>query len=245
MMFGTHPENQLLSTLPPGDIELLQRHLRGAVLHAQSLLFETGDSVTRAYFPHTGAVSLVVGVANGQMIETAIVGRNGMIGGFGVLDPQPATCTAMVQIEGAAASIEIEVLRRLAGERPSIRNLLLRHEQALLAQTQQIAACNALHSLEARFGRWLLSARDACGGTPLAATQESIAELLGVRRTSICLVAHTMQQAGLIRTRRGHIDILDEGALRDSACECYAQTAIHAARLLGPDHTRSSDAIMA
>jgi CRP-like cAMP-binding protein len=236
MLFSGQPENQLLSTFPPEDIELLRRHLRGVVLPAQSLLFQTGDAVTRAYFPYKGAVSLVVGLANGQIIETAMVGRNGMLGGFAALDPQPAACTAMVQIEGAAASIDIEVLRQLVRERESIRTLLLRHEQALLAQTQQNAACNAVHSLEARFCRWLLSARDACGGAPLAATQESIAELLGVRRTSICLVANTMQQAGFIRTRRGHIDVLDEKALRECACECYEQTAMHTARLLSPDH---------
>jgi CRP-like cAMP-binding protein len=244
-MFGNHLDNQLLAAIPIEDFELLRRHLRSSVLAAQSVLFAAGDAITRAYFPQKGAISLVVAVASGQMIETAMVGRNGIVGGFAALEPQPASYTAVVQIEGTAATIDIELLRQLAGARVSIRSLLLRHEGALLAQTQQIAACNALHSLEARFCRWLLAARDACGGGPLGATQESIAELLGVRRTSICLVAHTMQQAGLIRTRRGHIDILDEAALRQSACECYGHIAAHAARLANPDQQPATRAKIA
>ena len=225
-------DNLILSTLPADDFDQLRRHLRNIVLPSQLVLFTAGDAVTRAYFPQKGAISLVVALSGGQTIETAMVGRNGIVGGFAALEPQPASYTALVQIEGTAASIDIEILRQLASSHEAIRTLLLRHEWTLLAQTQQIAACNALHSLEARLSRWLLAARDACGGSPLAATQESIAELLGVRRTSICLVAHTMQQAGLIRTRRGHIDILDEGGLRQTACECYAHTAAHQARLV-------------
>ena len=232
-MLGSHLDNQLLATLPADDFELLRRHLRNSVMTSQSVLFSAGETITRAYFPQKGAVSLVVALAGGQTIETAMVGRNGIVGGFAAIDPRPAACTAVVQIEGTAAAIDIEVLRQLASARESIRSLVLRNECGLLAQAQQIAACNAVHSLEARFCRWLLAARDACGGGPLAATQESIAELLGVRRTSICLVAHTMQQSGLIRTRRGHIDILDESALKQSACECYGHTAAHQASLLG------------
>jgi CRP-like cAMP-binding protein len=231
-------ENWLLSTLPPEDFELMRRNLRRSLLPARSVLFAAGDSPTRAYFPQQGAISLAVGLANGQMIETAMVGRHGMLGGFAALDLQPAACTAVVQIEGVAATIDIEFLRQLAETRKAIRFLLIRHEQALFAQTQQIAACNAQHSLEARFCRWLLWARDACGGTPLAVTQQSIAELLGVRRPSICLVARTMQQTDLIQTRRGHIDILNEKGLQQGACECYAQIATHYARLLTADSSR-------
>lgn len=233
MVIPIHSENQLFSILPLEDYEFLRRYLRGVLLRPQAVLYEPGDSIDRAYFPHRGAVSLNVVLSNGQMIESAMVGRDGVVGGQAALDPQPAAVRAVVEVEGAATTIDIAILQQLAATREAIRLLLLRHEQMLLARTQQIAACNAVHSLEARFCRWLLSAHDMCGGAPLTVTQEKIAELLGVRRTSVCLVAHTMQQAGLIHTRRGQIEILDEAALRANACECYALNAGHAARLGG------------
>jgi CRP-like cAMP-binding protein len=192
-----------------------------------------GDAITRAYFPYTGAVSLVVVLSSGQMIETAMVGRDGMVGGSAAFDAQPAASSrAIVQLQGAAWVIDAELLRQMASARPDVQTLLLRHERVLFAQTQQISACNASHSLEARLCRWLLRASDACGKTTLATTQESIAEILGVRRTSICLVAHHLQQAGHIRTRRGQIELLDLAALRQGACECYARTAMQYDRLL-------------
>jgi CRP-like cAMP-binding protein len=235
MLSINRSDNQFLSALRRDDFELLQPHLRGTLLRAQSVLFEADDTVAKAYFPLKGAVSLVVALAGGQSIEAAMIGRNGMLGGFAAFAPGPALSTAIVQVEGTAATVDIEIFRQLTASRESVRDLLIRHQRALFAQTQQIAACNALHPLEARFSRWLLWARDAAGGTPVAATQESIAELLGVRRTSICLIAHTMQQAGLIRTRRGHIDILNDHGLRNSACECHARIAARYAQAFAPE----------
>jgi CRP-like cAMP-binding protein len=130
-------------------------------------------------------------------------------------------------MEGVALVIDIEALRQLARRHEPIQSMILRHERVLLAQTGQAAACNASHALEARLSRWFLRACDAGGNATLSTTQESIAEILGVRRTSISLVAHGMQQAGLIRTRRGQIEIVDVAALRECACECYASTAAH------------------
>jgi CRP-like cAMP-binding protein len=244
-MIGGHTENRLLSTLPPADFELLRRHLRGAVLSSQSILCEAGDSMTQAYFPQRGAISLVVPLSGDQMIETAMVGRDGMLGGFAALDGGPASCRAVAQIEGAASVIDLDVLRQIAKTNETIQSMLFRHERALLAQTQQVAACSASHTLEARLCRWFLRASDACGKTTLSTTQESIAEILGVRRTSICLVAHTMQQAGLIRTRRGQIEILDVEGLRENACGCYATTAMHYERLLNTGSPKRADAQIA
>ncbi|MEA2990918.1 MAG: hypothetical protein QOG83_3629 [Alphaproteobacteria bacterium] len=211
---------------------MLRRHLRSTVLSLQSILFEAGDTIAKAYFPYSGAVSLAVVLSEGQMIETAIVGRHGVVGGSAALDAQPASCRAIVQLEGAAWAIDMELLRQIAKSHPAIRSLLNWHEWVLLAQTQQAVACNASHALEARLCCWLLRASDACGKTILSTTQDSVAEILGVRRTSISLVAHNMQQAGYIRTRRGQIEILNMEALRQGACECYGKTALHYDRLL-------------
>jgi CRP-like cAMP-binding protein len=234
MFVNNHSDNRLLSALPAEDFELLRRNLRGTVLSSQSVLFDAGDTVTWAYFPQRGAISLVVVLSRGQVIETALVGRDGMLGGFAALDGQPSSCRAVVQIEGIASVIDLELLREIAKARDTVRAMLFRHERVLFTQTQQTAACNASHALEARLCRWLLRAWDASGSTTFSATQESIAEILGVRRGSISLVAHNIQRAGLIRIRRGHIELLDIAALGENACECYASTTAHYDRLVTP-----------
>jgi CRP-like cAMP-binding protein len=113
----------------------------------------------------------------------------------------------------------------------------MRHEQFVMAQAQQSAACNATHAVEARISRWLLRCRDLAGSDDIALTQEFLAEMMGVRRTSVSLVANTLQQAGLIKYRRGHIRILDVEGLQEAACECYETVRTHADRLLkAPAH---------
>ena len=231
-MLSPHSESRLLASLPAADFDLLHRHLRRDVLPSQSVLYEPGAPITKAYFPHGGAVSLVMVMLGGQVVEVGMLGRDGMLGGFAALGGHPACHRAVVQIRSDVSVIGIEALRQAAEERGAIRSLLLRHEQALLAQAQQLAACNATHPLEARLCRWLLQARDACGRSTLETTQESIAELLGVRRTSVSFTAHGMQMAGIIRTRRGQIELLDVPALQRASCECYGNIALQYDRLL-------------
>ena len=115
------------------------------------------------------------------------------------------------------------------------RTALFRHEQIVLVQAQQSAACNATHTVEARLARWLLRCRDLQGSDDLLLTQEFVAEMMGVRRTSVSVVANTLQQAGFIRYRRGHIRILNLEGLQETACECYQTIKTHSDRLLGED----------
>jgi len=112
-------------------------------------------------------------------------------------------------------------MKALLEEHPKIRSLIGAHEQALFAQAQQSAACNATHVIESRFARWLLRMADLSGSNALPLTQEYIAQMLGVRRTSVTVVARTLQEAGMIRYARGHIKLLDIPALHETACECY------------------------
>src|SRR3954470_21014748 len=181
MLFNGHCENRLLSTLPKAESELLSGHLKRVVLPAQSIICEVGDTPTKAYFPHSGAIALVVGLSSGQMIEIALIGRDGMVGGFAALASHPASCRAIVRFEGTASVIDLGLLQQMANAHEHVRSMLFRHESVLLAQTQQAAACNASHGLEARLCRWILRACDASGKAMLAATQEDIAEALGVR----------------------------------------------------------------
>jgi CRP-like cAMP-binding protein len=112
-------------------------------------------------------------------------------------------------------------LKMLAGQSVAWQQLLTRHQQALLAQAQQSVACNASHSVEERLSRWLLRAHDLWQGATLPMTQELLARMLGVQRNAVSIVAHALQQAGVIRYSRGQIEITDLAALRKTACECY------------------------
>jgi CRP-like cAMP-binding protein len=228
---GSPRENLLLCSLGEPALDVLRRHVRRVLLTSRSIIYEPGDLLTKAYFPENGAISLVVTFANGHNIETAMVGRDGMLGGLSALDAQRASHRAVVQTEGFASVIDLEILRQIARQHEAVRSMLFRHEWALFAQTQQLAACNASHGLEARLCRWLLRASDACGKRTLSTTQECIAELLGVKRTSVSLIAHAMQQAGLIRNRRSHVELINLNGLRERACECYAATARYYSQL--------------
>jgi CRP-like cAMP-binding protein len=142
--------------------------------------------------------------------------------------------TGIVQVAGEGSILDVETLRSLAERSAEFRTALMRHEQTLLAQAQQSAACNASHTIEARLSRWLLWTRDLSGSDALGLTQEFLAQMLGVRRTSVSLVANTLQNAGLIRYRRGRIEITDLDGLRAASCECYGRVKLHYDRLLGP-----------
>jgi len=228
-----YSSNLVLAALPAEDINLLLPHLRTVELPQEMVLFEAGDAISRVLFPHGGVVSLVVELASGEMIEAAMIGREGVVGGLSALDSKISISRAIVQIAGSAASVDVDYVRQLGEKSVTFRTTLIKHEQVLLAQSQQSAACNATHTIEARLSRWLLRCRDLIGSEDLALTQEFVAQMLGVRRTSVSIVAHTLQQAGLIRYKRGHIRVLDLEGLRESACECYWTVKSLSDRLIG------------
>ena len=128
---------------------------------------------------------------------------------------------AIVQLPGTAAWLSASQLHAAAVQSQAIRDLIVRYHDLLLAQVQQSVACNALHTLDARLCRWLLQTHDCTEGNVIPLTQEFLGQMLGVRRTTVTIAARLLQGAGLIRYRRGHIQILDRAALEDMACECY------------------------
>ncbi|MGA7154686.1 MAG: helix-turn-helix domain-containing protein [Pseudolabrys sp.] len=168
----------------------------------------------------------------GMMIETAMVGHDGVLNAASALDGKVSLNKGIVQVAGSAGTIEVNRLRRLANEIEPFRALLIRHEQVLFAQSQQSAACNASHSIEARMCRWLLYMRDLAGSDDLSLTQEFLAQMLGVRRPSVSLVANTLQKRGLIKYSRGRMHLLDLKGLQKGACECYGTVKAHYQRLL-------------
>jgi CRP-like cAMP-binding protein len=227
--------NQVLSALPYADFELMRPHLRSIELVHQTVLARAGEPLTHVYFPLSGIISLVVRLAKGATVEVAMIGRDSVFGGSTALDGGIAPNDAIVQLAGAASIIDALELRKVADQSPAIRTALIRHEQALFAQALQSAACNASHSVEARMSRWLLRARDVSGSDELTLTQEFLAQMLGVQRSSVSVVANTLQRAGLIRYARGRIEITNVDGLMQSACECYEAVKAHYDRLRIPD----------
>ena len=224
--------NRILNALPQNIFAAIEPHLRNVTLAFGDVIAEPGEPVTNVHFPFTGVVSLVVQMKVGEMIETAMVGRDGVVNGTSALDGKVALHKGIVQVAGAGAMINPDVLRKLAHEFDPLQSLLIRHEQVLLAQAQQSAGCNASHTVESRMCRWLLRMHDLTQSNDLKLTQEFLAQMLGVRRTSVSLVAGTLQKAGFIQYRRGNIHLLDIAQLEAGACECYETVKGHYERLL-------------
>jgi CRP-like cAMP-binding protein len=220
-------QNRLLSCIPAAVFEALRPHLSPFELKLGDVIAETRGTIDRVYFPHSGIISLVVELAEGDLLETAMVGRDGVMGASSALDGKVSLNKAIVQAPGVASVVRAEKILELAKAHDVFRSILIRHDQVLFAQAQQAAACNASHTVEARLCRWLLRMRDLAGDDDLPLTQEFLGRMLGVRRSSVSLVAATLQQAGLIRYSRGHIRILNIDGLRDASCECYETVKAH------------------
>ena len=227
------PPNQLLQALPAEDFELVGARLKPLQLIRETVLVEAGVAPAQIVFPHGGAVSIVVNLSEGQSVEVGMIGRDGVVGACEALGDGVSLTDAIVLFPAAASLIELADFRIVAAQSPALRGLVTRHGEALLAQAQQTAACNAVHSVEARLARWLLHARDLRDGRTLPLTQELLAQMIGVRRNAISIVAHALQEAGTISYSRGQIEILDVEALRATSCECHAAIRARQKQLLG------------
>jgi CRP-like cAMP-binding protein len=225
--------NHFLASLSAQDRELIKPHLHPMELPRETILYRAEDTITRLYFPESGVVSLVVGFANGQFVEAGMFGRNSVIGVGAALDGAVALNQAIGQASGSGFFVEVSVIKRLVRESETLRSAFARHEQMASAQVQQVGACNALHELEERLSRWLLQTRDLLGSDTLPLTQDFLSQMLGVQRSSVTLVARSLQEAGLINYRRGRIHVVDVEGLQDSCCECYATINRHFHRLVG------------
>jgi CRP-like cAMP-binding protein len=187
-----HRQNLLLASLSQSDLALLKPYLKLTHVNQHEVLFEAGGEVRTSYFPLTAIVSLVVGLSDGETVEAAMVGCDGVVSASSALDGKISLSKGVIQLAGEVLVCEASVLKAAAFKSETLLSVLIRHEQTVFAQAQQSAACMANHNVEARLCRWLLRARDLGRTDTLHFTQEYLAEMLGVRRTSVTVVAHTL-----------------------------------------------------
>jgi len=214
--------NRLLATLPAADFDLLMPEFEDVALDQDAVLLRAGAPAEHLFFPHSGAISLMAEMANGQTVATALVGREGAVGSLSALWPSPSTVTAIVRVAGTASRIPASRFYVIFNRYPAIRFALQIHFGALLVQLQLAVGCNALHPVKARMGRWMLHLRDHIDDDVLPLTQEQLAQILGVRRPTVTLLMRNLRASGAIKSdRRGQIEI-DRVRLTAVACECHA-----------------------
>jgi CRP-like cAMP-binding protein len=225
--------NAFLSSLSESDAAALRPHLQPIHLDQRTILYAVGGTVDKIYFPTGAVVSLVIGLSTGEMIEAAMVGKDGAVGMAAALDGKFSLCQAIIQLPGDAFVCDADAFKGVVLQSHTLLSRVIRHEQTVYGQAQQSTACMASHDVRARLARWLLRARDLSGNDHLSFTQDFLAEMLGVRRTSVTVDARALQEAGLIKYARGQIQIVNLEGLREAACECYETVKSQYARLLG------------
>lgn len=225
--------NQLLSTFPPELRKLIGPDCEIADLKLGKAVQERGQSPSGSLFPFgETTVSMVVRLNHGRTIEVASLGREGAVGGIISCGHAPAFAEARVQIAGPALRVPMQVLEHAKHQSPFLANLFCRYSDYLLAQVMQSVACNTFHSIQERAARWLLTASDR-GGERIELTQEALAGLLGVQRTTVNAVVRSLQAEGLIAIRRGTITIIDRSSLEEGACECHKVLEKHFDAVIG------------
>lgn len=238
----TPSQNHLLAALPADELHAIQADLELVPMALGEMVCDPGRALRHAYFPTTAVVSLHYVTRTGEMAESAGVGREGIVGIALFLGGEFMPSSAVVQNGGHGYRIAREPLAQAFARAGTLRRVLLRYTQALIAQIGQTAACYRLHTVEQQLSRWLLSNADRMPPDGLMMTQELVAGLLGVRRESISAAASKLREGGYIRYRRGTISILDPAGLETRACECYAVVKAELQRLLPRAPTLAGDA---
>jgi CRP-like cAMP-binding protein len=218
-----HRKNLLLAALEPEDLALLEPDMETVEISRGQVLYDTGDLMPDAYFPHNSIISLVNVLEDGGSTEVAGFGYEGVMGVLSGLVTREAFGRYVVVTSGTASRIPVERLNEVRTTRPRLRQLIRSYGEALLAQTFQTASCNAVHGVEARYSRWILSMHDRLDHNTLPLTHEFMAGMLGVQRSTLSTVTYKLQTAGLIRQSRGGITVTDRAGLEQTACECYGK----------------------
>ncbi len=225
-------QNRLLMVLPADVYERLEPDLELVPLSLGKVIYEANETLSHVYFPTTAIVSLLYTMENGTSAEIGVVGCDGVVGIAVFMGGDTTPNRAVVQSAGDAFRLTLKVFREEFRRVGELHRLLLLYTQALLTQMSQTAVCNRLHSVEQQLCRWLLLSHDRLESDELVMTQELIADMLGVRRAGVSVAAHRLQDAGLIRYKRGHLTIVNRPGLESEVCECYQVVKTECDRLL-------------
>jgi CRP-like cAMP-binding protein len=225
-------QNGLLATLPEPEYKRIAPRLELVRLSCGDALYGSEDSLVHVYFPTTAIVSMLSVLVNGASSEIAVVGNKGVVGIALFMGGDTMPTRTIVRTSGHAYRLETQVLRDEFNRAGALQHLLLRYTLALMIQMAQTAVCNRHHTVEQQLCRWLLFTLDRLPSKDLAATQELIAEMLGVRRESVVAVAGKLQCARLVHYSRGRISVIDRAGLEERVCECYEVVRKEYRRLL-------------
>lgn len=234
-------DNRLLATFPMDLRKLLRDDAEVVRLEVGDTILRRGVDVGHSLFPFGSTmISMIVDMGDGRSIEVVSIGAEGAVGGIVSCGHSPAFTRAEAIVPGPALRVPLATVERAKAESGHLRNIFCRYSDYLLAQVMQSVACNNFHPIEARAARWLLTAHDRASGR-LILTQEALAGLLGVQRTTVNAVARQLADQGLITTRRGTIEVHDRAGLERSACECYDRVERFFGDLIGPGGLGRSD----
>jgi CRP-like cAMP-binding protein len=225
--------NRLITALPTADRRRLLEALHPVSLTVGQPLYEPRAPIELVYFPLSGVHSIVRGSADGGMVEIAAVGNEGMVGIAVFLGGTSTPDEAFCQVPGDLLQMRAARFRKEVHRSLALRRIMFRYTQAFIHQIAQHAACNGLHSIVERCAGWLLMTHDRVDADEFALTQESLAQMLGVRRATVTTAAGMLQEAGFIRYTRGRITIVDRRKLEHASCDCYRLIRREYRRLLG------------
>ena len=228
----TH-RNAFLAELSGADYEIFRPQLTSFNLTVGEQLQNSGAVVEQVIFPYGGLVAMTMPRRDGGGGGAVLIGCDGILGGLGATAAAPALCDAEVYIPGRGAHMTASSFRYALDQSPSIRQLVARYTAALMVQAHQTALCNAAHPVEARVARSLLEVLDRSGGFDVPLTQSTLAQMLGVQRTTVNLAAGQLVAAGVINCRRGYMQIMRREQLERHACECYGSLKAYVSHLFG------------
>jgi CRP-like cAMP-binding protein len=231
--FGPPRENRLLTALPPDVYEGIRPHLEPVELAMRQVLYQPRKPISHVYFLCSAVTSLVAIMDDGTVVEVATVGKEGLVGLPAFLGAHASPLQAFCQMPGSALRMEASRFREIVERTGALNSLLHRYTQALFNEIAQAAACNRVHPMEERCARWLLMTHDRVAEDTFPLTHAFLAQMLGVRRATVTVVAGMLQQAGLIAYRRGVMTIVNRDGLEAASCECYRVVRAEYDRLLG------------
>jgi CRP-like cAMP-binding protein len=235
----TRPRNLILAQLPDAEYETLAKFLVPVDLPLHMRLSEPNEPIEYVYFLDSGLISTDALTEKGETVEVGVIGREGFAGLPALLDQPQMSHSVLMQGSGEGLRIRSSIVRDQFVKGGELQRMVHTFAYLQLVQVTQSVLCNRMHEVDARLARWLLTSADRMESESLNLTQEFLAQMLGVQRSTVTVAAGDLQRAGLIGYSRGKIHILDRARLAATACECYRIVSASYRRVLQPNGNNS------